>query len=320
MATKLGHAYWRSLASAKPTFQEAEAAFNRLLRLHAGGRPVPAGDGAAAGLSHSFHHPALHRLRAADPNSYRASRDERLGQRQLDHRIPKWRCCFRCWPNTGTPSSCCCTADSLIMTTYLSIAKNYPNVYTDFTWTYIISPTAAKQILHQMIEMVPQTKIQGFGGDYNHVEGTYAHLKLARGIIADTLAEKIAEGAIEGEGRDAVRGPDIPGQSDRAVQAGRIAEPIRKEAADRQNNGTTRRRSQSFGCSSRGDEGGRPICGSAGLLGVVGCGGKEIGELAIGDDRSDGKGGFTMCGRVGAVRGGGRWTADPSEAASTTLR
>ncbi|MGO4271153.1 hypothetical protein AB4Z22_15130, partial [Paenibacillus sp. TAF58] len=31
VATKLGHAYWRSLSCSKPTFHEAELAFNRLL-------------------------------------------------------------------------------------------------------------------------------------------------------------------------------------------------------------------------------------------------------------------------------------------------
>ncbi|MGO4273218.1 hypothetical protein AB4Z22_25820, partial [Paenibacillus sp. TAF58] len=80
---------------------------------------------------------------------------------------------------------------------YLSLVKNFPNVYADFTWVYIISPTAAKQIMHQVIEMVPMTKIQGFGGDYNFIEGTYAHQKLARKVVADVLTEKVADGALD---------------------------------------------------------------------------------------------------------------------------
>jgi len=58
---------------------------------------------------------------------------------------------------------------------------------------YVISPTIAKQILHQMIEMVPQNKIFGFGGDYNFVEGAYAHQKLARKIVGDVLVEKVQD-------------------------------------------------------------------------------------------------------------------------------
>src|SRR5699024_1833009 len=74
---------------------------------------------------------------------------------------------------------------------FLSIAKNFPNVYADLTWCYIISPTATRQLISRMIEMVPQSKIIGFGGDYSQVEGTYAHAKLARGILTEVLTSKV---------------------------------------------------------------------------------------------------------------------------------
>ena len=45
-----------------------------------------------------------------------------------------------------------------------------------------------------MIEMVPSNKIIGFGGDFNYVEGAYAHQKWARRIVGDVLTEKVAEG------------------------------------------------------------------------------------------------------------------------------
>ncbi|WP_274652279.1 amidohydrolase family protein [Paenibacillus humicola] len=195
VATKLGHAYWRTLASGKPTFQEAEAVFNRLLGL-------TLEDGLSqqetVALQDYLIHFIIQRSIAYDlpiqihtghhetsvsgngnliPNSD-ASKLLPLLAEYTDAKFVLLHCGFPYFEP------------------YLSIAKNYPNVYTDFTWTYIISPTAGKQILHQMIEMVPETKIQGFGGDYNHIEGTYAHLKLARKIVADVLTEKVAEGAM----------------------------------------------------------------------------------------------------------------------------
>jgi len=44
--------------------------------------------------------------------------------------------------------------------------------------------------------MALMNKIQGFGVDYNYIEGTYAHQKLARRLVGETLAEKVAEGAL----------------------------------------------------------------------------------------------------------------------------
>lgn len=50
-----------------------------------------------------------------------------------------------------------------------------------------------KQMLFQLIEMVPQSKILGFGGDYDQVEGAYAHAKLAKKIMAEVLTEKVTK-------------------------------------------------------------------------------------------------------------------------------
>lgn len=206
VATKLGHAYWRTLGCTKPTYQEAESVFNKLLTrtLEDGYSQAQTED-----LQDYLIHYVIQRSIAYDlpiqihtghhetsvssngnliPNSNATLLLPLLAEYQ-DAKFVLLHCSFP------------------YHETYLSIAKNYPNVYADFTWMYIISPTAAKQILHQMIEMVPQSKIQGFGGDYNYIEGTYAHLKLARGIIADTLSEKIAEGAMKES--DAMRFADM---------------------------------------------------------------------------------------------------------------
>ena len=48
--------------------------------------------------------------------------------------------------------------------------------------------------LHQLIDTVPGNKILGFGGDFLHVEGAYAHCKMAREITADVLADKVEAG------------------------------------------------------------------------------------------------------------------------------
>jgi len=73
------------------------------------------------------------------------------------------------------------------------LAKNFPNVYIDMSWVYIISPSYSKRYLHQWIETVPANKILGFGGDYIFVEAVYAHAVIARQIVADVLIEKVRD-------------------------------------------------------------------------------------------------------------------------------
>jgi len=75
-----------------------------------------------------------------------------------------------------------------------AIVKNFPNVYANLCWVYIISPYAARRILSEWIETLPSNKIFAFGGDYLFVEGAYAHAKIARDNIARVLTEKIEEG------------------------------------------------------------------------------------------------------------------------------
>ena len=72
-----------------------------------------------------------------------------------------------------------------------SLAKNFPNVYANMCWVYIISPWMAGEILHEWLETIPVNKILGFGGDDHIVEGTYGHSRLARQVINRVLAEKV---------------------------------------------------------------------------------------------------------------------------------
>jgi predicted TIM-barrel fold metal-dependent hydrolase len=196
VATKLGHAYWRTLACSKPAFFEAESRFNRLLSAPLNDpisqkELMPLQDylihfiiqrSIVYGMPIQIHTGHHETSVTANGNMITNSKVTDLLPLLAEYDDAKFVLLHCGFPYHQE---------------YVSIAKNYPNVYADLTWVYIISPTAAKQLLHQFIEMVPQTKIFGFGGDYNFVEGTYAHQKLARKLIADVLEEKVAEGALD---------------------------------------------------------------------------------------------------------------------------
>ncbi len=74
-----------------------------------------------------------------------------------------------------------------------TLAKNFPNVYIDMCWTYVISPSYSERYLHEWIETVPANKIMAFGGDYSFVEAVYAHSVMARQVIAKVLIAKVKD-------------------------------------------------------------------------------------------------------------------------------
>ncbi len=76
------------------------------------------------------------------------------------------------------------------------LAKYFPGVHLNMAWMHIISPAQARSALSEWLDMVPNSKIFGFGGDYKIVEKVYGHLKLARENIAAVLAEKVGAKAI----------------------------------------------------------------------------------------------------------------------------
>ena len=75
-----------------------------------------------------------------------------------------------------------------------TLAKNFPNVYIDMCWTYVISPSYSERYLHEWIETVPANKIMAFGGDYSLVEAVYAHSVMARQTVSKVLIEKVRTG------------------------------------------------------------------------------------------------------------------------------
>ncbi|MBO3803010.1 MAG: amidohydrolase family protein [Candidatus Brockarchaeota archaeon] len=72
------------------------------------------------------------------------------------------------------------------------LAKYFPNAYVDACWLAHISPTAYKRALSEWLEIVPASKIFAWGGDHGIIDWSYASLMLAKDLVADVLAEKVA--------------------------------------------------------------------------------------------------------------------------------
>ena len=78
-----------------------------------------------------------------------------------------------------------------------SMAKNFANVYADLCWVQAISPHVFKNTLHEWIDTIPANKIFAIGGDSNYVEGAYGHCTLARRLVTEVLAERVAQDAMD---------------------------------------------------------------------------------------------------------------------------
>jgi predicted TIM-barrel fold metal-dependent hydrolase len=74
------------------------------------------------------------------------------------------------------------------------LAKTHPNVYIDLCWAHIISPFASRNAFYEMLDVLPHTKIMGFGGDYLFFDGVVGHITLAKQNICTVLAEKVCKG------------------------------------------------------------------------------------------------------------------------------
>lgn len=75
-----------------------------------------------------------------------------------------------------------------------TIVKNFPNAWLDLSWLYIISPSYAKNFLHEWLETIPASKIMAFGGDASIAESSYAQLIIAKQIVSKVLIEKVQSG------------------------------------------------------------------------------------------------------------------------------
>jgi len=190
VAVKFGQAYSRSLAAAKPTFHDAEQAFNHLLFST---DPDEWASNAAMRPAEDF---VIHYIiqQAIYPNlpiqirtgllegSY--NNLENANPRLLMPLLSEYKEARFVLFHGGYPW----TRD------LIALGKMFPNVWLDLCWVWIISPRAGREMLHEMIETLPRNKVTAFGGDYIFVEGTYGHSVLARQNITRVLEEKVAEG------------------------------------------------------------------------------------------------------------------------------
>ena len=74
------------------------------------------------------------------------------------------------------------------------MARSFANVYYNFAWTPLLSASLAKRQLSEIIEIVPSNKLL-VGLDTGSPESCYGTAVLTRRIIAEVLAEKVADGA-----------------------------------------------------------------------------------------------------------------------------
>jgi len=77
------------------------------------------------------------------------------------------------------------------------LVKYHANVYVDFCWSHLISPFAARNAFYEMLDILPYTKIFGFGGDYIFYDGVVGHLTLCKQNICTVLAQKISNGEFD---------------------------------------------------------------------------------------------------------------------------
>ncbi|MCM8756855.1 MAG: amidohydrolase family protein [Candidatus Omnitrophica bacterium] len=88
------------------------------------------------------------------------------------------------------------------------LAKTFPNVWHNLTWTHIISPEMAQRCMANWLDIVPINKVLGFGGDYMNetVVLTYGHLRIARENISRVLASRMKKNLIgKDEAREIIR-------------------------------------------------------------------------------------------------------------------
>ena len=86
------------------------------------------------------------------------------------------------------------------------LARYYPNVCLDLTWTHICSPRLAKETIHRILEQVPVNKVFAFGGDYMYILALRGHLETAMENLASVMADSVAEGILDEEqGKELLR-------------------------------------------------------------------------------------------------------------------
>jgi len=204
VAVKTALAYFRTLDYRRPTRHEAEVVFNRIVshvdplrfRFHPGGGEGPSWEECKILQDYMMHQVIRCALEYGLPIQVHTGLQEGVGNVLSNAQPLHLVDLFLEYPgvrfdlfHAGYPygGEVAC------------LAKNFPNVWADLCWVWVISPVAGRRILHEWIETIPSNKILGFGGDYRFVEGTYAHSRMAREGVAQVLTEKVSEGYLSEE-------------------------------------------------------------------------------------------------------------------------
>lgn len=87
--------------------------------------------------------------------------------------------CHAAWPYAGE---------------HAIMARSFANVYFNFAWTPLLSASLAKRQLSEMLEIIPANKML-LGLDTGTAESCYGAALLTRRMLAEVLAEKVADGA-----------------------------------------------------------------------------------------------------------------------------
>jgi predicted TIM-barrel fold metal-dependent hydrolase len=187
-------AYERPIRYEKVTRSVAEGVFNAL-RSEGGFYGPPAGFSLALG-DYMMHHICrladrrglafqMHTgLQEGNGNYIEHSNPSLLTNLFLEYTNVRFDCFHISYPYQGVLSA---------------LAKNFRNVFIDFCWAHIVSPTAAVTALVEFLDAVPANKISGFGGDYCLIDGVYGHQYLARENISRALAIKVEQGVMDVE-------------------------------------------------------------------------------------------------------------------------
>lgn len=181
-------AYQRSLAYSYPSKAEAETVFNRMLT-----NPRAAVEWGDDG--HSLSDYLMHRFMqlardmdlpvqlhtghmAGNYNDVAKANAAKLRPLLETHKQVRFNLFHANWPYSGD---------------VLFLVKNYPNVTLNFCWTHQVDPLYAKELLKQSVSAVPVSKIHGVGSDVNGGQPhlTFAHVRLAKQLIASALAELV---------------------------------------------------------------------------------------------------------------------------------
>ncbi len=197
VAIKIHEAYSRPLSFDKATHHEAELVFSRLRRLPVSPKDYPprkapvTWEEAKPLQDYLMHHVIQQAVACGLPLQVHTGLQERnacilansnplhLVNLFAEYREVRFDVFHAGYPWSGEVSA---------------LAKNFANVYADLCWVPVISPSAAERILEEWIETVPANKILAFGGDYTYVEGAYAHCRMAREVVGNVLARKVAQG------------------------------------------------------------------------------------------------------------------------------